>query len=111
MTKLYSYFESRLGEGFKKVVMFGLQYIIKTILSVRVTHEEVTDAKAFSWNTWVVSMKKGGATSLMMYMVVISHFEIRAIPEGTVIERKSNCLFSIESLDENVAWLPNTSKL
>lgn len=104
MTKLYSYFESRLGEGFKKIVMFGLQYIIKTILSVRVTHEEVTTAKAFFMEHMGCFNEEGWRYIVDVHGGYLP-LEIRAIPEGTVIER-SNCLFSIESLDENVAWLP-----
>lgn len=104
MTKLYSYFESRLGDGFKKIVMFGLQYIIKTILSVRVTHEEVTEAKAFFMEHMGCFNEEGWRYIVDVHGGYLP-LEIKAIPEGTVIER-SNCLFSIESLDKNVAWLP-----
>lgn len=104
MTKLYSYFESRSGEGYDEILFFGLQYIIKKMFLVPLTHADIDDAKAFFLEHMSVFNEEGWR------YIVDNHngylpIEIKAIPEGTVL-RRSNALYTIESLDANVNWLP-----
>lgn len=102
--KIYSYFESRLGEGFEKVVFFGLQYIIKNTLLNRITHEDVDFAKKF-FNAHMGVFNEEGWRYIVDTHDGYLPLQIKAVPEGTVLSR-GNVLVTIESTDPNVPWLP-----
>lgn len=109
LTKLVSYLESR-GGIFSETVMFGLQYIMKKYLVGSVlTENMVLEAdeklngvngvfngdKVFPTEKWMALVKKyDGCVPL----------EIRAVPEGTVVDVK-NVLAMLESTDEEFAWI------
>lgn len=102
---LYSYFESRLGgkSPFDKTIFFGLQYLLKTVLSNPITKEDVDKAEVLFTKTMGIFNRKGWdyiVDNHNGYMPV----EIRAIPEGTPIKR-GNALYTIESTDSNCFWV------
>lgn len=102
-SKIYSYFESRLGAGFEKLVFFGLQPTIKNIISRQITHADIDFAKKFFLDHMGCFNEAGWR------YIVDNHngylpIEIKAVPEGTVLKR-GNVLFTIESTDRNVPWL------
>lgn len=101
--KIYSYFESRLGDGFNKIVFFGLQYTIKNILLNQITHKDVDDAKTFFTTHMGVFNEEGWRYIVDTHNGYIP-VEIKAVPEGTVIDR-GNVLFTIDSLDPNIPWV------
>lgn len=102
--KVYSYFESRLGDGFGKIMFFGLQYIIKTIIAKQITIEEVKQAEKF-FNEHI-----GTFNTADWEYIVNTHngylpLQIKAVPEGTVLSR-NNVLVTIENTDPKLFWLP-----
>lgn len=104
-TNVYSYFESRLGGNspFKKTVFFGLQYLIKNVFLKPITMADVEYANSlynehmgiFNYEGWKYIVENHNG-----YLPL----EIKAIPEGTVIER-SNALYTIENTDPNCFWV------
>lgn len=102
--KVYSYFESRLGDGFEKIMFFGLQYIIKNIIAKQITIEEVKQAEKF-FNEHI-----GTFNTADWEYIVNTHngylpLQIKAVPEGTVLSR-GNVLVTIENTDPKLFWLP-----
>ncbi len=106
-TYLHSYLESRGGASgsvlLPVVKFFGLQYLIKEYLTIKVTKEMVDEAKEilaihgvpFEYDGWMkVVTKHNGNIPL----------KIRAVKEGTVIPRR-NVIMTIESTDEELFWL------
>lgn len=99
---MYSYLESRGGEG-DKTLFFGLQYITKKYLSTPITAEMVEEAKVFAalhgtpfnYDGWMYIVNVHGG-----FLPV----EIKAVPEGMVIPKK-NILMSVESLDPACFWV------
>ncbi|WP_161880505.1 nicotinate phosphoribosyltransferase [Deinococcus alpinitundrae] len=101
--KLFSYLESR-GGRYPATRFFGLQYILKRSLSVRVTAEMVEEARAlitahgepFPYDGWMhIVNKHGGKLPL----------EIRAVPEGMLVP-VHNALMTVTNTDPEVSWLP-----
>lgn len=95
-TAMSSYVESRGGQ-YDKTVFFGLQYILKTALSVRITHSHVDEAVTF--------FKAHGVPfpEQMFRRIVDVHggrwpVKIRAVAEGAVVPTR-NVLLTIESTD------------
>jgi nicotinamide phosphoribosyltransferase len=102
-TKLFSYLESR-GGRFPATRFFGLQYLLKRYLSVRVTAEMVEEARTlitahgepFPYDGWMhIVGVHGGKLPL----------EIRAVPEGMLIP-VHNALMTVTNTDPEVPWLP-----
>ncbi|WP_425145417.1 nicotinate phosphoribosyltransferase [Deinococcus sp.] len=101
-TRLFSYLESR-GGRYPATRFFGLQYILKRYLSVRVTAEMVQEAKTlieahgepFPEAGWLrVVNTHGGRLPL----------EIRAVPEGLLVPTH-NVLMSVTNTDPELPWL------
>ena len=101
-TRLFSYLESR-GGRYPATRFFGLQYILKRYLSVRVTAEMVQEAKTlieahgepFPYEGWMrVVTEHGGRLPL----------EVRAVPEGTLVPNH-NVLMSVTNTDPELPWL------
>ncbi|GAA3996455.1 nicotinate phosphoribosyltransferase [Deinococcus rubellus] len=101
--KLFSYLESR-GGRYPATRFFGLQYILKRYLSVRVTAEMVEEARAlitahgepFPYDGWMhIVTAHGGRLPL----------EIRAVPEGMLVP-VHNALMTVTNTDPAVPWLP-----
>lgn len=99
---VYSYIESRGGK-FDSTLFFGLQAFIKKYLMKPITIEDVMEAKEFAelhgtpfnYDGWVYILVKH-----MGYLPV----EIRAVPEGTVVNT-GNVLLTIVNTDPTVPWL------
>ncbi|MCB1142777.1 MAG: nicotinate phosphoribosyltransferase [Leptospiraceae bacterium] len=100
---MVSYSESR-GGLFDNTVFFGLQYILKEYFQNPITMEMVKEAGDFfnkhglpfpkkDWE-YIAGEKKGKLP-----------IRIRAVPEGSVIPNH-NALFTVESTDPKVFWLP-----
>ncbi|AWN23868.1 nicotinate phosphoribosyltransferase [Deinococcus irradiatisoli] len=101
--KLFSYLESR-GGRFPATRFFGLQYLLKRYLSVRVTAEMVDEARdlitahgePFPYDGWMrVVREHGGRLPL----------EIRAVPEGMLVPVRSP-LMTVTNTDPALPWLP-----
>jgi nicotinamide phosphoribosyltransferase len=111
VTSLYSYLESRGGK-FAETVFYGLQIFLKTYLEgVAILKEDVDEAER------ILSGPDGTFGGANVFdrsrfdYIVEKHggrlpLRIKAVPEGTVVETH-NILMSIESTDENCAWLTN----
>ncbi|MGI8747821.1 MAG: nicotinate phosphoribosyltransferase, partial [Deinococcus sp.] len=99
---LHSYLESR-GGRYPATRFFGLQYILKRYLSVRVTREMVEEARnlieghgePFPLSGWqrVVEVH-GGRLPL----------RVRAVPEGTLVPFR-NALMTVTNTDPALPWL------
>lgn len=106
MSNLYTYLEARGSDhGFNKVVMFGLQAIIKKFMCAQVTMRDVKRANKFidrhigpgifnrkGWE-YIVNVHNG-----------FLPLRVRALPEGTIVPLKS-VMATVEATDENCAWL------
>ena len=94
---MFSYIESRGGK-YKKTVFFGLQYILKNFMSVRITHEHVDEAVEF------YALHGVPFPEAQFRRIVDVHggcwpVEIRAVREGSVIPAH-NALMTVETTDE-----------
>jgi len=111
MTKMISYLESRGGK-FEETVYFGMQRILKTHLEgVAITKEEVDEAYEYLGNELGVFGRNDVFDRTKFDYIIDTYggklpISIKSVPEGTVIGT-NNVLFTIESLDENCAWLVN----
>lgn len=111
MTKMISYMESRGGK-FSKTVFYGLQIFLKQYLEgIAITKEEVDEAYDYLGTKHGVFGRED-VFDRSKFDYIIEKYDghlpisIKAVPEGTVVDSK-NVLFTIESLDENCAWLTN----
>lgn len=111
MTKMISYMESRGGK-FSKTVFYGLQIFLKQYLEgIAITKEEVDEAYEYL-GTELGVFGRSDVFDRSKFDYIVDTYDgklpisIKAVPEGTVVETK-NVLFTIESLDENCAWLTN----
>ena len=111
MTKMISYMESRGGK-FSKTVFYGLQIFLKQYLEgIAITKEEVDEAFEYLGTKHGVFGREDVFDRSKFDYIVDKYdgklpISIKAVPEGTVVETK-NVLFTIESLDDNCAWLTN----
>jgi len=101
---MMSYFESRGGE-FETCTLFGLQYLLHSVLSKRITTEMVDEAAAFS-------AAHGEPFNRDGWMRIVTELDgklpvrIRAIPEGLNVP-VGNAILTIESTDPETAWVTN----
>lgn len=111
MTKMISYMESRGGK-FAQTLFYGLQIILKQYLEgIAITKEEVDEAFDYLGTKYGVFGREDVFDRSKFDYIVDKYdgrlpISIKAVPEGTVVDTK-NVLFTIESLDENCAWLTN----
>ena len=111
MTKMISYMESR-GGRFSKTLFYGLQIFLKQYLEgIAITKEEVDEAYEYLGTKHGVFGREDVFDRSKFDYIVEKYdgklpISIKAVPEGTVVDTK-NVLFTIESLDENCAWLTN----
>lgn len=111
MTKMISYMESRGGK-FSETVFYGLQIFLKTFLEgIAITKEEVDEAHEYLGTKYGI-FGRDDVFDRSKFDYIIEKYDgklpvsIKAVPEGTVVNTK-NVLFTIESLDDNCAWLTN----
>lgn len=111
MTKMISYMESRGGK-FEETLFYGLQIVLKQYLEgIAITKEEVDEAYELLGTKFGVFGREDVFDRSKFDYIVDKYdgklpISIKAVPEGTVVGTK-NVLFTIESLDENCAWLTN----
>lgn len=111
MTKMISYLESRGGK-FPETVFYGLQIFLKQYLEgIAITTEEIDEAHDYL-GTKLGVFGRDDVFDRSKFDYIVEKYDgklpisIKAVPEGTVVGTK-NVLFTIESLDENCAWLTN----
>lgn len=111
MTKMISYMESRGGK-FSETLFYGLQIVLKQYLEgIAITKEEVDEAYELL-GTKLGVFGREDVFDRSKFDYIVDKYDgklpvsIKAVPEGTVVGTK-NVLFTIESLDENCAWLTN----
>lgn len=101
-SSMFSYFESRGGK-YPAVTFFGLQYLLKKYLTVKITEQHVKEAAEFC-EAHGEPFNEGG------WMRIVNKFDgklpvrIRAVPEGTKVPNH-NILFSVESTDPDTFWI------
>lgn len=109
VTNVFSYFESRTGSEYDKVVFFGLQRLVKEYLEGQVvTREKIEEAaKIFKAHFGSDDLfNRAGWEHILEKHDGRLPVVIRAVPEGTVVP-VSNLLLSIENTDPKVPWLTN----
>jgi nicotinamide phosphoribosyltransferase len=89
---VYSYIESRGGE-YDKTVFFGLQMYLKKYMTFRITKEMVDEATEW-WTEHGEPFNRKPWDRVWQELDGILPLEIRAVPEGTVIDGK-NALVTI----------------
>ena len=105
ITQMYSYMEARGGD-MDYTVFYGLQYLLlKYMVGVRVTHEDIAEAKWYNFNhfgfdcfnsaMWIKILEKHGGKLPL---------RIKSVKEGTVVPVK-NCLMTIVNTDDDCAPL------
>ena len=100
-TGLRAYFEARThGE---QIRFFGLQYVLKTVLSQRITVEDVREAATLAEAHGLPFPREGWMRVVMEHDGLIP-LRINAVPEGTVVPSR-NVLFTVESTDPELYWL------
>lgn len=111
MTKMISYLEARGGK-FKELMVSGFQdKIIEYLEGIAITKEEVDEAsETLSGQFGIFGSSEVFDRSKFDYIVEKYDgklpISIKAVPEGSIVG-VSNVLMTIESLDENCAWLVN----
>jgi nicotinamide phosphoribosyltransferase len=106
---VYSYFESRNGSKYNKVLFFGLQYFIKEYLEgIVVTQEMIEDADKMCTGHFGAPNTFNRA---MFEYIVKKHggklpIRINAVKEGTVVD-VSNVLLTVENTDPLCFGLTN----
>ena len=101
-TEVFSYIESR-GGIYDKTLFFGLQAFIKEYLSKPITQEDIDFAETiitahgyeFNVDGWQRILDKHNG-----FIPV----EIKAVPEGTVVNNK-NVLLTIRNTDPELPWI------
>lgn len=97
-----SYIESRGGD-FDRTIMSGFTYFAKTFLATPVTHEHVKEAKEVC-KLHGVPFNEEGYTRLVEVHGGYWPVQIKAVPEGTVVEGK-NVLLQITNTDALMPWV------
>lgn len=100
-TGLRAYFESRSDD--EQIRFFGLQYILLSTLTQRVTMRDVYEAQEISTAHGMPFPLEGWKRVVTEHNGLIP-LRIKAVPEGTVVPSK-NVLFTVESTDPELFWL------
>ena len=107
-SKVYSYFEARVGGEYLEVVFFGLQYLLQRYFEgIRVTRKNIEEADAFFLSHFGQNVFNRQGWE---YIVDVHNgrlpIEIRAVDEGAVIP-EGNVMLTIENTDPKCFWLTN----
>ena len=84
MVSMYDYMEARSSKVYDKVVFFGLQGLLKTYFSERITEEEVSQAAEYAENHGI-PFDKIGWDFIVDNLSGRLPVRIKAIPEGSVV--------------------------
>tara|TARA_R110000772_G_scaffold249530_2_gene363846 strand:+ start:29865 stop:31277 length:1413 start_codon:yes stop_codon:yes gene_type:complete len=108
--KVYSYFESRHGAEYNKTVFFGLQYILKKWLTLRVTKEMIDEAEPILKAHFFTN--PGSFNRTKWDYIVEEHegrfpIEIKAVPEGTKVDIANVMMTVVNTDDHNCHWVTN----
>jgi len=106
--RVYSYFESRSGSVHPQTVFFGLQYWLKEYLSGPVVTQAGIDEadELCRLHFGQPVFNRAGWEHILNHHGGRLPVEIRAVPEGTVVDA-SNVLMTVENTDDRVYWLTN----
>lgn len=99
---MQSYLEARGGD-FAECTLFGLQYLLDSSLTQRVTRHHVEQAEAFA-AAHGEPFNRAGWQHIVACHEGRLPLRIRAIPEGTVVPT-GNAVMTVESTDPEVFWL------
>lgn len=102
---VYSYIESRGSDipKYDSILFFGLQAFIKSFLLKPVTMENINEAEEF-WKSHGEPFSRDKWVSLVHKHKGYYPVEIKAVPEGMVINQK-NVLATIVNTDPEFYWL------
>lgn len=101
---VYSYVESRGGK-YDRTLFFGLQILLKSVLSKPITESDINEAITF-WAAHGEPFNVEGWRYILTEHDGRLPVRIRAVPEGTVVP-VSLPLMTIEATDEKCFWLPS----
>lgn len=106
-TYMHDYLESRGGTSRNYMLpvtkFFGLQYYIKKYLSIQITNEMIDEADDLLTQHGIPFYREGWEKIVKNHNGYIPII-IRAVKEGTVVERR-NVLMTIESTDPELFWV------
>lgn len=107
-TKIYSYFESRIGSSWPYTVFFGLQAIMQDRLSGRVvTSEKIDEAEeVINAHFGKKIFDRAGWEHILNVHGGRLPIKIKSVLEGSCIPT-SNVLFTVENTDPACFWLPS----
>jgi len=105
ITKVYSYLCARSTKKYDKAVMFGLQYYLKEYLSQPITHDNVDEfltirEQILGPDSTDLIAGKMRALADLGYLPL----EIKAVPEGTVVDNK-NVLLTVSNTIPEFYWV------
>lgn len=98
-----SYIEARPGGKWNESVFFGLQILLKEVLSKPITQEMIDEAEAF-WKEHGEPFNREGWMHILNEHNGYLPIEIEAVPEGTVVPI-SNVLVQAINTDPKCFWL------
>ncbi len=98
---MHSYLEAR--EHNRSVRFFGLQYYLKKYLTQQFTAEDIIEAEMIVTKHGLPFNKAGWEYILNVHDGYLP-VRVRAVREGSIVEG-SNILMTIESTDQNAAWI------
>lgn len=101
-THMYSYAESRGGK-YPATVFFGLQKFLRELAAVRITYDDICEAKEFA-NMHGVPFNKEGWMRIHVDHDGRIPVRIKAVAEGTVVPTR-NVLVTVENTDPTMPWL------
>lgn len=104
--KVYSYLEARKNAEFNKTVFFGLQYYILKYLTGKVITKEKIDiaARIIDLHMGPNIFNRAGWERLLARHAGTLPIEIKAVPEGTIVDT-DNVLLTVENTDPEFPWL------
>lgn len=100
---VYSYLNARSTRYYQRMVFFGLQYFLKEYLQSPIILNDVY--KYLDYKEEIVGSVDPQEEENMRLLEEVGYWpvEIRAVPEGTVLETP-NCLFTVHSTDPRFYW-------
>jgi len=103
---VYSYLLARSTKNFEKSVFFGLQYYLKEYLTRPITHANVDEFMKVTKSVIGPSLTDNQTEQKLRDLADLGYLplEIKAVPEGTVIDNK-NVLLTIKNTLPNFGWV------